>query len=366
MSLQIKDRYVINEHIAFSHAELQKLLGEPTNIHSGWSLSGPIHTTNRSIIYRAKNNNYPKNLCLKFSGKNIFPEPKLITEFAKLNYYNDKFTNSQMLKTTSALTFSTELNCLVSEWETAPSLLQFLNQWWRLIFPRTLQKERLNRFYRVGQSLHEFHSAGGMSIEKFNSSEIVDNLKTRLSKVDASDNRLSENVTFQKSADLLVAMAPMLNAQEITFSNLHGDLSPRNILVDQEKVTYIDISRKSRGACITDLVQFFLEIQMTNHFRQQNNKHIFDILDIAAFIKGYGIDLNQQNCTQILYLYLHQTLKNWISFSNKMYKSKNGIGAFPKAQYFWFTYRFYQMEKIAQSLNQNLIISPNHSQNSET
>lgn len=273
-----------------------------------WRIEGRVGRSRKCDIYIVGNPTHPAKLALKIyrSGSSSPRAPS--QQFRALERLQ-KSDKSPAAPTPYG--FSPEDRAILMDWIDAPSLQKSLwHHWWS-----SGQRHALIR--SAGYWLRSFHDTTTIETQKLDGAKLVEKLNVQLEK---HATQSSVSAAFQECIRVFARYAQQ-EVASTPHALLHGDFTPRNLLVRKKIIFGIDMWGARMGPTYEDAARLIAYILINSPFSLNTNAwHPLSKLQ-QAFADGYGTDqIDMMSKTWSLIL-LYQLLRRWLVYQSKEHQS---------------------------------------------
>ena len=304
-------RKLLNDSSDKNFALFKKLLTtiEPD---TRWNITGPVIQSRECDIYRANSDFSHLALAIKYyhpGASRATPEQ----QFSALERCHPDMTDtSPQLKVPKVFLVNTQHRLLVMEWIDGTSLLHHL---WNPVMKKQLSAAYL---YQVGAWLRKYHD---LSHPKSSHIVIAEYLKLlNKNNGDSVSTASSRSVFFQSVFDFLQHLEEKGTVLPTMDAVVHGDFTPANILLADDRIYGLDIWGTVRRPIYHDVCRMIVYLAIAYPFYMVGNiftKQASLTSKIACFVEGYGTDrLNPQSATFKIAL-LVELLRRWRVISSR-------------------------------------------------
>lgn len=297
--------------------ELRPLITQQLFKHTGfnnWVISGPEIEARECIIYKAYNPAYPHDIAIKTyrQARNT----DYISQYDTLERFAISFnSNDNEFHAPKLFGDIPEYHTFLMEWIESPTL-----QWrlWRHCYNKKKIQKDIRRTF---QWLREFHSFTNPEQNLIKIDHYKNTLHQYLKNHDGKSS-LIKNKVFQEGMECFKQLSEYYENFSTDHAKLHGDFTPSNILIDDEKITGIDFLGQHQSPVVNDicLQLTYIAIEYPNMLNRFDFKHPpshWPLLNIVLEAYDFTEDRKQRNF--LLFVFLYQLLRRWsvIKFRNK-------------------------------------------------
>jgi len=295
---------------------IEKIINQTETEKLDWRISGPEIEARECLIYKASNTHYPHSIAIKVYRKNLRHDS--IAQYDVLEQFNQSLNqiNNQFYVPKVFGSFPEE-GVFLMEWINSPTLERRL---WRYFYSK---KQVQNDMSLVFNWLSEFHHSSNISSKtvaiEYYEKRLEETIKTHNGLELFKDNKvfLGGKISFSKHIK-------NYNNFSTLHANHHGDFTPSNILIDDEKVTAIDISGKQLTPIENDIALQFAYIaieypNMLTRFDFKLEPPEWPLLKLIFNAYGYSKEIKQLRFFLLIFMY--QLLRRWIIIKNRTHES---------------------------------------------
>lgn len=288
-------------------------LNEKTNIKN-WLITGPEIEARECIIYKASNDDFPHPIAIKVYRKHtkktsLLQHDVLVRFSNTLNSANNGYFVPEVFGSLP------EHGIFMMEWINAPPLERRLWRYW-------YSKKRVqNDIHRSFLWLKEFHTFANPNKKTVNIKRYKEILE-RCFKDHDDQELFSDNRIFKKGRVCFNNLITKYHNLNILHADLHGDLTPSNILINDERVTSIDMFGNNNLPVANDIALLFsyIAIEYPNMLTHSDFKLPPEEWPLLKLIlDAYEYPKDSQQLHFFLFVFLYQLLRRWsiINFRNK-------------------------------------------------
>ena len=211
------------------------------------------------------------------------PSERLQGESVALNKLYESVPDNRFFAI-EPLALSVEPTILVMEWSPHPNLGHWLGS-------GPNEDAIMRVFHRAGAWLRSFH---GLAVDEEIAYSDREAVASMIGKFTAPEHASRFNTTFRSLGALAIERTRAL-PNELTLGLLHGDMAPRNLLIDDvDRVGGIDVAARWRVPILHDIAAFLLAVRISR-WRLDPRIHATNIDSWEqAFLDGYGLDGHQR------------------------------------------------------------------------
>lgn len=293
-------------HLSDQKIKLFKELLASVEPASRWNITGPVIQSRECDIYRAG----ASSLNLTLAIKDYHPGASRATpeqQFSALERCHPAMTDlSPQLKVPKVFLVNAQHRLLVMEWIDGTSLLHHL---WNPFNKKQLLTDRL---HHVGAWLRKYHD---LSQPESSQTKLKDLLKPfNKNNSNPEGFYLSRSVFFQSVLEFFQGLEEEGTMLPTIDTIVHGDFTPANMLLADQKVYGLDIWGTMRRPIYHDVCRMIVYLGVAYPFYMVENlftKQSLLTSKITCFIEGYGTDrLNPLSATFKIFL-LIELLRRW-------------------------------------------------------
>lgn len=283
--------------------KILKFLNDKTNAR-GWEVIYPeIHST-EAMVYKISSPNYPSAVALKlFNKKHSFKTEKQYSAFKRFsfNMTDEKYRIPQVYG------MFPEDNCFLMEWISGDSLRNIL---WK----NCLKKARLQTHIKSSyQWLNCYHENANQKLSLVDNSRYIRDIQFNSESIDVEE---FSNNTFEEGFITLKKYSDSFLDYQTVHAQIHGDLSLKNIIINDDYVAGIDIGANYYAPIADDVSQMlsYICINYFNMLTQLDMRKSPDFWEIFNVIfDAYQYPKIQKERDFFLFVFLYQMLNRWIS-----------------------------------------------------
>lgn len=289
---------------------IQKL-HEETNVND-WTISGPEVEARECIIYKASNNQYPNDIAIKIYRKQIKKISTLqydvLERFAKtLNKQNNEFSVPNVFGVLP------KQGIFMMEWIEAPALERRL---WRYFYSKKHVQSDIRRCFSW---LKEFHTLANLE-KKIVDIDSYKNIFKQCFKNHEGEELLSNNIVFSNGKVCFDNLVDKYSDLETFHADLHGDFTPSNILIDDHKVTAIDMFGNQHLPVDNDIALLFSYIAI--EYPNMLTRYDFKLPPsewplLKLILDAYEYPNNTKQLNFFLFVFLFQLLRRWTIINHR-------------------------------------------------
>jgi len=295
--------------------ELQHLitekLSQTTNIND-WVINGPEIEARECIIYKASSLNYPHAIAIKTyrqkQQKYSLIQHDVLERFSNsLNLENNGYYVPKVFGSFP------DKGIFLMEWIESPKLEKRL---WRYFYSKKHVQSDMRRSFKW---LKEFHLHANLENQLIKHEKYKDTLN-KFFKEHEGKQLLSNNEVFAEGRKCFEKTSKNTINLIVLHANLHGDFTPSNILIDDEKVTSIDMFGNQHLPVANDiaLLLTYIAIEYPNMLTRYDFKlppTKWPLLELIIESYGYPKDSKQLNF--FLFVFLYQLLRRWMVINHR-------------------------------------------------
>ena len=178
-------------------------------------------------------------------------------------------------------------NALVMEYIDAPISAQLL------VTGALMPGRRLFVIRRAARWLHWFHSQSQVAEEPYQAYHYLKKLEANLERIESfAPGVLAEDEFLNDCIETVRVIVSEMNGQMIPHVSAHGDFTPFNLFVDEERTVGFDIGGRARSPLVSDISRFlvYLDVyQLIPSRRKDLRKYGCRERHILAFFDEYGL-----------------------------------------------------------------------------
>ncbi len=295
-------------------AQITQTLFEKTGVND-WKIAGDKIESRECVIYKVSSPQYPHDIAIKAYHDTQKNDAK--TQYNVLERFSNSLNkkNNEYFVPTVFGNFPNE-GLVLMEWVESPSLEKRL---WRYCYSKKHVQSDIRRIYMW---LKEFHSHSRLEKKPVN----IDSYKQTLKKYiesDREDSLLKQNQTFQLGKQCFDEVSEIHSGFKTLHANLHGDFTPSNILVDDHKITGIDIFGSQHFPVDNDIALqlSYIAIEYPNMLTRFDFKLPPSEWPLLKLIlDSYVYPKEPKQLHFFLFVFLYQLLRRWIIISKRNLK----------------------------------------------
>ncbi|HKO88069.1 MAG TPA: aminoglycoside phosphotransferase family protein [Burkholderiales bacterium] len=291
------------------NADTLTLLLEKSEGYRGMRLGecrvkGPVHEADHCSIYFAECSELPGPAAIKLcrSGPQRTLDPSSAAEqYEALKRLEQAWARNDSLQCVRPYALFEEQAALVLEWVPGRSLTDILLR----LQTSTGKAHQLAE--QAGQWLSAFHQLGQQPAQHMD-------VEQKRSVVQSMYNWPgAQDASFEQAIDSLVASFAEAASAKVEYSWIHGDFKLDNLLLDEERLTGIDIHLRHNNAVVYDIAPFLNHMEMSC-LDPRNPWRFTDRDDLSAhFLAGYGREGQSPPPIALAWCRLFHLLCNWNS-----------------------------------------------------
>lgn len=236
---------------------------------TGFTVSGPVITTEKSRIYRARTQTPGKSFAIKSTSPEDAQE-----QFLALTMATDILKEDARFGAPAPVMVLQEHGIIVMDWIEAPS---FQSVCMSLRTPATRVKSVL---VQCGQMLAQLHREPCLKANVLDTADFLNDIH-----LVCQDHALSKSLG--PAMTLLEKTANAVHALDLPVTVLHGDFKSANVLIDTATTYTIDAALKWEGATVHDVAhflnQFALDLYHPAGLRLRAGLNVFEDIFINAY-----------------------------------------------------------------------------------
>ena len=320
---------------------LQKSLGiiaEQTGT-TNWALDPSVTGGRKCQIYLARSDAYPCALAIKIYRPGHASNQADFLQYAAMEKYYP-LQDGESFRIARPIARLEEDRCFIMEWYDSPKLSR--QMWQNILTPDKAQQY----IAQSGKWLRAFHEAGHIKTESFRPHWYQQRKKLLALTADShSGQKLqNHNRVFSHATRVIDALTPASLDADIATAPLHGDFTPSNILLGDNKAIGIDIWAHRRAPIMADLIRMnvYLTIGYPGTFQGTD---IAGWPALAALKRGYGQDLFPAVDKAFLVSLLAEYVRRWVVIEQRVKKTP---------RYLLDYYRLSRMQKPVRQILEKL------------
>ncbi len=282
-------------------------LNKKTNSNS-WEIIYPeIHST-EAIVYRITNPNYPIDIALKaFNKDHSFKAVKQYSAFERFSIAFKAVEGKYRVPKTYGSFL--EDNCFLIEWITGYSLREIL---WKNCLRKTTIQTHIKASNRW---LKHYHQNANLKFSQVDHLRYLNAMDTHRKKLDVEE-LCGLNSIFIAGREILNEFSKIFSDYQALHADIHGDLSLKNILINEDYVAGIDIGANYSAPIVDDITQMLSYICI-NYFNMltktdmRKSPEFWEIFNLV--LDAYQYPTQKQDRDFFLFVFLYQMLNRWIS-----------------------------------------------------
>jgi len=286
-------------------------LKKQTNI-SNWFITGPKIKARECVIYKATNNPVTHTIAIKIYNNKINNKLWLTQYDALVRASKTLNTSLHEYFVPNVFGSLSEEGIFMMEWINAPSLSKRL---WGHFYSISHMHNDLRRSYSW---LKEFHKLSTPKEQKIN---IVRYKKILQKHQDIYDEKsLLNNPIFKngkKSFDRLILEFRGVNTPH---AEMHGDFTPSNILINDNRVTSIDMFHNRVLPIANDiaLLLSYISVEYPNILTRSDFKHPpLEWPILKLIFDAYGYPKDPKQIRFFLLVFLYELLRRWLIINHR-------------------------------------------------
>jgi len=272
-----------------------------------WHIEGPVIRARRSEIYRASHPNIQPILCVKYSKAGERNAKSLKQEYSNLQKFSKAMVETNF-KVPRPVVCLPDANILVLEWVNGKSVKFELNRTFRKYTSRQILLKKAAHW------LKEFHLKGGIKSEIFDPQTLANQIN--LYRVNNPISFPSVDITVKKACETYYRETEQTAATKELFSFAHRDFTPGNIIVCDDAVMGIDMTKNTRRPVVEDLTRFLVDLNVNKNILNVGAQLLIPALrgwlqqDERTILTYYlGDKAEEMNKPIVLFLLMHTSKK---------------------------------------------------------
>jgi len=291
--------------------KITKTLEKKTGVNN-WSLSGPEIEARECVIYRATSSKFTFDIAIKVYRKII--KNNSILQHDILKKLNDTLNiNNNENFVPKVFGSFPEHGTFLMEWVNSPPLERRL---WRYFYSKKRVQNDINRTYKWLKSFHDITSVENKKVDiDFYTATLNECIRNHKMSV-----KLLENKVFQFGKLCFENYKNNYFNFKTAHALLHGDFTPSNILIDDTKVTGIDIFGNQNLPVANDisLQLSYIAIEYPNMLTRYDFTYPPEEWPLLKVVlEAYEYPKNQEQLKFLLFVFLYQLLRRWVIIFNR-------------------------------------------------
>ncbi len=224
-------------------------------------------------------------------------------DFETLNFWYNKFKDSEEFSVIRPLMMLPERRLLITEESTGRTLFEILNDE-AAYFPSIDAINRLKGYtYNAGVWVRRLQSFTPGLNDEYSIEGLRDYIDKRLIILTTEKKRLFSQKYRDKILGFFDAEAKKIKADELKLTYSHSDFNPGNIIVNKDKITAIDFGEIETDSHIKDISRFYHQLYLWT-FKPKFRLAVFSQLQ-QALLEGFGRPKADQAALFRLFLIRH-------------------------------------------------------------
>ena len=295
---------------ALKHQITEKLVKETGD--DNWKITKTKIEARECIVFKATSSTYVHNIAIKvyrdYVKSNSILQHDVLESFG--HTLNKQNTENFVPKVFGSFP---EHGLFLMEWIKSPALERRL---WRYFYSKEHVQDDISRTFKW---LKSFHNHASLKNKKVNI-EIYSRSLKKYTKNHEINKFLFKNEVFKLGIECFDNQLIHYNNFKTNHAYLHGDFTPSNVLIDDTKVTGIDIFGNQHLPIENDLaLQFsYIVIEYPNMLTQSDFKLPPEKWPLLIVIlDAYGYPKNPKQLGFFLIVFLYQLLRRWTIIINR-------------------------------------------------
>ncbi len=271
-----------------------------------WDISGPVIQSRECAIYRASASSQDLSLAIKdyHPGASRATPEQQFSAFERC--HPDMTDSSPQLKVPKVFLVNSQHRLLVMEWIEGTTLFRHL---WNPVINKRFLTTQLQQ---VGAWLRKYHD---LSQPESTKTKVIDLMKPFNQKSDdIEDSLFTHSEFFQSVFSFLQRLEEKGTVLPTMDAIVHGDFTPANILLADQKVYGLDIWGTMRRPIYHDVCRMIVYLGVAYPFYMVENLYTKQALltsKIACFVEGYGTDQLSPQSASFKISLLVELLRRW-------------------------------------------------------